>query len=108
MKFDNHLRYAVQIICAYSGDIPLHSWLKSFFQHNPQMGSHDRKQVAGLVYSYYRLGHALSNVSMEERILTGQFFLSKAEDPFLNYHKPEWKEFMGESIDQKIDRCRQS
>ena len=108
MKFDNHLRYAVQIIRAYIGDIPLHAWLKSFFRDNPQMGSSDRKQVSNLVYSFYRLGHTLRDISTEERIMTGLFLLSKTENPFLQYHKPEWKEFFGESLDQKIDRCRLS
>jgi 16S rRNA (cytosine967-C5)-methyltransferase len=108
MKFDNHLRYAVQITDDYTGEIPLHSWLKSFFRANPKMGSNDRKQVSSLVYSYYRLGHSLMKVTKEERMLTALFLISKSKNPLLEHHKPEWAEFIGESLDQKIARCRQS
>jgi 16S rRNA (cytosine967-C5)-methyltransferase len=108
MKFDNHLRYAVQITDDYSGEIPLHSWLKSFFRANPQMGSNDRKQVSSLVYSYYRMGHALREVSKEERMMTGLFLVSKSKNALLNHHKPEWAEFIDGSLDQKLECCRQS
>ena len=81
MKFDNLLRYAVRILSAYTGEIPLHSFLKNFFRENPQMGSRDRKQVSEMCYCFFRLGHALKNISTEERILTG-IFLS-------NHHKEQ-------------------
>ena len=69
MKFDNLLRYAVRILAAYAGEIPLHSFLKNFFRENPQMGSRDRKQVSEMCYCFFRMGHALKNISAEERIL---------------------------------------
>ncbi len=57
MRYDNQLRYAVDMVKRYDGSIPLSAWLKDFFRKNKQMGSRDRKTVAGLVYAYYRLGH---------------------------------------------------
>ena len=103
MKFDNQLRYAVQIIHDYSGDIPLHAWLKNFFRDHPQMGSNDRKQVSALVYSYYRLGHALRNIRLEERLFIGNFLVSKSDNPILSYFKPEWGPLMKESLQKKLD-----
>ena len=71
MKFDNQLRHATAIIDAYKGEMPLHAWLKSFFRDNKQMGSRDRRTVGGLVYGYYRLGHAVRDIPLDQRILLG-------------------------------------
>lgn len=70
MMYGNHLRYAAGIINEYDGSVPLSAWLKDFFKANKQMGSRDRKTVAGLVYGYYRLGH-LQYDNIEERLLAG-------------------------------------
>src|SRR3954471_9411676 len=70
MKYDNQLRYAVNIVREYDGRLPLASWLKNFFREHKQMGSRDRKTVAEMVYGFYRLGHAVFD-SAGERILTG-------------------------------------
>lgn len=72
MKYDNQLRYAVNIIHDFNGSIPLAAWLRDFFRQHKQMGSHDRKTVAGMVYGYYRLGQAAFN-SVEERIIAALF-----------------------------------
>lgn len=69
MKYDNQLRYAVNIIEAYNGSTPLSSWLKEFFRANKQMGSRDRKTVSEMVYAYYRLGHN-KYPSAAERIIS--------------------------------------
>ncbi len=72
MKYDNQLRYAINIIKEYDGRHPLAAWLKDFFRENKQMGSRDRKTVSELVYGYFRLGHN-QYASVEERMLTGLF-----------------------------------
>ena len=92
MKYDNQLRYAVQIVEAFRGDMPLHIWLKNFFRLNKQMGSKDRKQVSGMVYGFYRLGHGLQGGTTGERIITGIFLCNDAYSELLQYFKPEWNE----------------
>lgn len=72
MKYDNQLRYAVNIVKDYDGRFPLAGWLKDFFREHKQMGSRDRKTVAEMVYGFYRLGHAQFQ-SIEERMLTAIF-----------------------------------
>ena len=67
MKYDNQLRYALNIIEDYKGEIPLAAWLKEFFRANKQMGSRDRKTLAELLYNYYRLGHALKSATAKEK-----------------------------------------
>jgi 16S rRNA (cytosine967-C5)-methyltransferase len=102
MKFDNLLRYAVRITDAYSGEKPLHIWLKDFFRANPQMGSTDRRLVSEMVYCFYRLGHSLNNVAAAERILIGLFLCNDSGNGVLEYLKPEWNAVISKSLEDKI------
>lgn len=102
MKFDNQLRYASIIISAYQGETPLHIWLKDFFRQHRQMGSRDRKTVAGLVYGYYRLGHSAREMTVEDRILLGLFLTNDRPGEFLEYFRPEWNERASLPLEEKI------
>ncbi len=102
MKFDNQLRHATAIIDAYKGGMPLHAWLKSFFRDNKQMGSRDRKLLSTLVYSYYRLGHAVPALPPEERILTGLFLCHSQPHELLNYFRSDWNEKIALPPEEKI------
>jgi 16S rRNA (cytosine967-C5)-methyltransferase len=88
MKYDNQLRYAVNIIKQYDGRFPLSVWLKDFFRENKQMGSRDRKTVSHLVYSFYRLGHSKFD-TIEERVLAGIALCNSGSDDLVTYFKPE-------------------
>jgi 16S rRNA (cytosine967-C5)-methyltransferase len=92
VKFDNQLRHATAIIDAYKGEMPLHAWLKTFFRDNKQMGSRDRKLLSTLVYSYYRLGHAIRSMPTDERIITALFLCGAAPGEFLQYFRDDWNE----------------
>jgi len=103
MKFDNLLRYAVRILSAYAGEIPLQSFLKNFFRGNPQMGSRDRKQVSEMCYCFFRLGHALKNIPPEERILTGIFLSNRHQEQILEQLRPDWHLLVEKSLEEKLD-----
>jgi 16S rRNA (cytosine967-C5)-methyltransferase len=102
MKFDNLLRYAVRILSSYTGEIPLHGFLKNFFRENPQMGSRDRKQVSEMVYCFFRLGHSLKNISTEERILTGLFLSNQTREQILEHLLPEWHTLTEIPLEEKL------
>ena len=102
MRYDNLLRYAVRILSSYSGELPLHNWLKGFFKSNPQMGSRDRKQVSEMVYCYFRLGHSLKNISAEERILAGLFLSNNKKEAILEKLRPEWYEQTEKPLEEKL------
>ena len=102
MKFDNQLRIAGGIITDFRGEEPLHVWLKDFFRQNKQMGSRDRKTVAGLVYGFYRLGHAAREMPVKERILLGLFLTTDRPTEFLDYFRPEWSQQASLHMEQKI------
>jgi 16S rRNA (cytosine967-C5)-methyltransferase len=102
VKFDNQLRIAGGIITDFRGEEPLHVWLKDFFRQNKQMGSRDRKTVAGLVYGFYRLGHAAREMPVKERILLGLFLTTDRPTEFLDYFRPEWSQQASLHMEQKI------
>ena len=102
MKFDNQLRYAIQIVDAYKGGMPLHAWLKNFFREHRQMGSRDRKLLATLVYGFYRLGHAVKGLPPEERILAGLFLCQDGPHELLQHFHPDWNEKAGLPLEEKI------
>ena len=106
MKFDNLLRYAVRILAAYAGEIPLHSFLKNFFRENPQMGSRDRKQVSEMCYCFFRLGHSLKNITPEERILTGIFLSNQNKEQILEFLRPEWWAQIEKPLEEKLEVVR--
>jgi 16S rRNA (cytosine967-C5)-methyltransferase len=102
MKFDNHLRYAVNIIGSFKGEMPLHTWLKNFFRQNKQMGSKDRKQVSGMAYCYYRLGHSPKDLPIEEKILTGIFLCDHSLNELLAHFRPDQNESIHLPLSEKL------
>ncbi len=102
MKFDNQLRHATGIIEAYHGDQPLHIWLKDFFRANKQMGSRDRKELSALVYSFYRLGHAIRQLPADKRLLAALFICIDKSNELLQHFHPDWNEKIALPIRDKI------
>jgi len=102
VKFDNQLRHATRIIETYLGDQPLHIWLKDFFRANKQMGSRDRKELSALVYSFYRLGHAIKQLPADQRLLAGLFICIDKSNELLQHFHPDWNEKITLPITDKI------
>jgi 16S rRNA (cytosine967-C5)-methyltransferase len=103
MKFDNQLRYALNIIEDYKGEMPLAAWLKEFFRANKQMGSRDRKTLAELLYNYYRLGHALKSSTAKEKMLTAIFLCNQQPLSLLEHFKPEWNSQIEIPLAEKVE-----
>lgn len=84
---------AVRLIENYKGDLPLKHYLQQYFSQNKKHGSKDRKQISHLCYSYYRLGYALKDLSVEERLEAA-------------IHSPTiifpWKHLLSEGIDEAV------
>src|SRR5436190_1644029 len=92
MHAHSYLQSATQILNGYKGEEPFASFLKNFFRQNKKYGSRDRKQVSHLCYCYFRLGKALMNLSIEERVLAGLFLCSDKPNEMLDLLKPGWNE----------------
>ena len=100
--FESYLTAAVSLIQQYDGAIPLSDFLKQYFSKNKKFGARDRRFVTHLCYCYYRLGHSLSNVHIDEKILIALFLSSQQPSELLAQLKPGWNEIVSQSLEEKI------
>lgn len=102
MIHHSHLNTAVTILSAYDGSLPFSHYIKQYFSAHKKYGSKDRKQISSLCYHYFRLGHALPNARIEEKIITGSFFCQQQPSPFLGFFNPDWNERTDLPIEEKL------
>ncbi len=97
-----HLNTAKKILSEYDGEEPFALFLKKYFSRYKKYGSKDRKQVGHLCYCYFRLGKALQNIPVEEKIIVGLFLCLTKSEEMLNALRPEWNEKSSLSIEEKL------
>ncbi len=102
MRYHSYLNTAKKIIESYGGAGPLAAFLKKFFAADKKYGSKDRKQIAAVCYNYYRLGKALSNSFIEEKICIATFLCEQSPNEFLQFHKPEWNAKITVPLEEKL------
>ena len=112
MHAHSYVKSSVEILGEYKGEEPFAAFLKKYFGRNKKYGSRDRKQVSHLCYCYFRLGKALLDMPVEERILAGLFLCSDKPNEMLDILKPEWNEKINLPVKEKLliipARLRQS
>ncbi len=102
MKALNQLKTFQRILGSYPAETPLSKFLPGFYRQNKQMGSTDRKVASRLIYNYFRLGKALFNTAIEDRLIVAEFLCNNQINSFLQHFKPEWALCIGFDIDEKI------
>jgi 16S rRNA (cytosine967-C5)-methyltransferase len=102
VRIHSYLQSAAGILQEYKGGQPFALWLKQYFSVHKKFGSKDRRQVAHLCYSYYRLGRAFMNRAVEERILLSLFFTSVTANAYLQELQPEWNDRVRQSLEEKL------
>ena len=103
MRYQSYLNTAKEIISNYDGTGPLSFFLKKKFASDKKFGSSDRKQITTICYYYYRLGRALQNMSVEERIMAGLFLCEKFPSELLKNIQPVWNELVTQPLQQKTE-----
>jgi 16S rRNA (cytosine967-C5)-methyltransferase len=101
-RYHSYINSARNILSIYKGEEPLSSFLKKYFSVNKKYGSKDRKQIAHLCYCFFRLGKAVMNTSIEEKILTALFVCSNESNEILGALKPEWNEKYKLPLNEKL------
>ncbi len=102
MRYHSYLNSAKTIIDTYKGDVPLAAFLKKYFNANKKYGGKDRKQIAALCYNFYRLGKAVPQMPVEEKIIVAVFLCENKSNDFLQFHKPEWNEIITKPVEEKL------
>jgi 16S rRNA (cytosine967-C5)-methyltransferase len=106
MKAINQLKTFLRILDEYPADTPLSKFLPGFYRQNKQMGSTDRKVASRLIYNYFRLGNALTELPAEDRLIVAEFLCNTQVNSFLQHFKPEWAACVGFSIDEKLTQVK--
>ena len=101
-RYHSYINSAKEILRLYGGEEPFSSFLKKYFSANKKFGSKDRKQVAHLCYCFFRLGKAVMNTSIEEKILTALFLCSDKPNEVLAALKPGWDEKCELPLNEKL------
>lgn len=67
------LRTFERLLASYDRKEPLARFLTLFFKENKQMGSTDRRIASRWVYNYFRLGKALAELSVTDRLVLAEY-----------------------------------
>lgn len=102
MKAFNQLKTFQRILGEYPVDAPLSKFLPGFYRQNKQMGSQDRRVASRLIYNYFRLGKALDNTPIEERLYVAEYLCNSQPNSFLSHFKPEWEATVTATLDEKL------
>lgn len=102
MRFQSYFNTAVTLIQGYNGTQPLVHYLKAYFAQEKKHGAKDRKYISHLCYSYYRLGHALKELSVKERLKIALFFAEKAPGYWSGLYKPDWIKNWEPLLEQRV------
>lgn len=102
MRFQSYFNTAISLIQGYNGSQPLVHYLKAYFSQEKKHGAKDRKYIAHLCYSYYRLGHALKELSLKERLKIALFFAEKVPGYWSGLYKPDWIKNWKEDLEQRV------
>jgi len=102
MRYHSYLNSTKTIIETYRGDVPFAVFLKKYFNAHKKYGGKDRKQIAALCYHFYRLGKAVPQLPVEEKIIVAVFVCETQGNEFLQFHKPEWNEIISKPMAEKV------
>jgi 16S rRNA (cytosine967-C5)-methyltransferase len=76
MRFPAHFDTAASLVKGYNGEEPLAHYLKRYYARHKKHGSLDRKIISHICYCFFRLGHSLRDLNLEERMRVGLLLCS--------------------------------
>jgi len=103
MRVEHQLKAFEQVLRNYDGSLPLHRFLPAYFKQNKQMGSSDRRWATRHLYSFFRLGKALSGLTNEERLSVADFLCHDTLSLIVEKNLPDLVEKITAPKLEKID-----
>jgi 16S rRNA (cytosine967-C5)-methyltransferase len=102
MRVEHQIRSFEQIFKAYDGTQPLHRFLFAYFKQNKNMGSSDRRWAMRYIYSFFRLGKALPDESLIQRLAIGDFLCNQTSSLVVDTYLPDLNSKINESVISKL------
>jgi 16S rRNA (cytosine967-C5)-methyltransferase len=100
-----HFRNFERALSGYTYNEPLSRYLTRFFKENKQMGSSDRKMTSRFIYNHFRLGNALKDANLLDKLCFAEF-LCEVESSLLALHYPDLAEYISESLEYKLNHLK--
>lgn len=107
MRVEHQIRAFEQLLQSYNGSVPLHRHLFAYFKQNKQMGSSDRRWATRYIYSYFRLGKALTDVNTLQRLAIADFLCNETTSLIIAQLLPEYTDKIHFSLTDKINLVRE-
>lgn len=101
-KYENQLRTFLKILDAYPETMQLSRFLPGYFREHKQMGSGDRRTAGRLLYNYYRLGKACTELPPAERLMLAEYLCEGKESLFLQSLRPDLYAAADQSLQDRI------
>jgi 16S rRNA (cytosine967-C5)-methyltransferase len=98
-----YLERAAFLINLNDGTTPLVHHLKNYFSQNKKHGSKDRKHISHLCYCYYRLGHSVNELSIEERIKLALFLCNDNAGIWYPLFESSWLDNWSTNLNKRIE-----
>lgn len=103
---DAHLRTFQRLLGQYKGKEPLSRFLTAYYKANPSMGSRDRKLMTRWIYNWFRIGRAIPQLTVLQRLTVAEF-LCDPDDYLLVSHDDRLNKKAYLSIKEKIKLLQQ-
>jgi 16S rRNA (cytosine967-C5)-methyltransferase len=84
ISVSNNFLFTIALDCiqGYNFLEPFALYLKKYFQANPKLGSRDRRNIRQLCYAWWRLGNAVNELPINERMAVALFLSYNQIDAF--------------------------
>ncbi len=98
-----HLAAAEKIILVYTGAEPFPFLLKQYFAAHRKFGARDRRQVAAFCYGFFRIGGALPDRPLQDRLCAGYYLSTDAAASALATLDPKWEYAPVASLSKRLE-----
>ena len=102
MRAEQQLKTFLKILEEYPANTPLTKFLPGFFKKNKQMGSTDRRMASRLLYNYFRIGKAVADQTIENRLFIAEFLCNESDNAFLSHFRQDLNEKITEPTADKV------
>jgi 16S rRNA (cytosine967-C5)-methyltransferase len=100
MYWPAYFQISLQLIRGYDGDMPLAYYLKQYFAEHKKHGSRDRKWITHFCYAYYRIGHAVADLSTEDRLRIALLLADPRPDA--DFFPADWRDIYEKDPEDRL------
>ncbi len=101
-RYHSYLNTSQRILTAFKGEMPFSNYLKIFFSKEKKYGSRDRKQIANICYSYFRVGLGFDKNISADTLLAACFLTTRNASPIISELMPAWEAHLNKPLPEKL------